>query len=65
MYKNKILFFPSSASHNYNTRGSDNAPVAFQRLTVTQHSIDYEAPHLWNSFQKSETHHPYIYLKRH
>ena len=49
MFKNKIKNNLPYPAHDHNTRGSNNVLVAFQRLSLTQHSIDYEAPLFWNS----------------
>jgi hypothetical protein len=35
--------------HNYNTRHREQLLPEFQRLTVCQHSISYEGPHVWNN----------------
>ena len=49
MFKKKLRNNLPSIQHNYNTRGSNSVPPRFQRLTVTQHSVEYSAPHFWNS----------------
>ena len=35
--------------HEYNTRGRDKAQLTFQRLTLTQQSISFAGPQVWNS----------------
>jgi hypothetical protein len=49
MYKCYVNHDMPTVTHNYSTRQRGNAVAAFQRLTVTQHSITYTAPHVWNS----------------
>jgi hypothetical protein len=39
----------STNSHNHNTRTRANLLPDFQRLSICQHSINYRAPHIWNS----------------
>ena len=48
MFKNSNLdiFY---ADHSYNTRNRDQANPIFQRLTLTQHSIFFNGPTIWNS----------------
>ena len=49
VYKN-FESFNLRPSHNYSTRHSvsQNLNSAFQRLTLTQHSISYRGPKVWN-----------------
>ena len=35
--------------HSHNTRNSSNLIPSYQRLSVTQHSLSYVAPTIWNS----------------
>jgi hypothetical protein len=49
MFKCNIGNSLVTLNHNYNTRYRDNAVPSFQRLTVTQHSTFYTAPHVWNA----------------
>ena len=49
MYKKKLNNSLPAVQHSYNTRGSSVVPSAFQRLTVTQQSVEYSGPKLWNS----------------
>ena len=35
-------------SHNYNTRNRSNVLPQFQRLSISQHSLSYVVPKLWN-----------------
>ena len=52
MYKNSNL--PEfHLNHSYFTRNRDQTAPLFQRLTLTQHSIYYRGPHLWNSISES------------
>ena len=37
------------ATHDYGTRGQLNVRPAFQRLSLTQHSIYYAGPLAWNT----------------
>ena len=36
-------------THDYNTRGCDNAHPIFQRLTQTQKSVSFAGPNVWNT----------------
>ena len=38
-----------STNHDYDTRFSSSATPIFQRLTLTQHSIDFMGPRIWNA----------------
>ena len=49
MFKNKMNNNLPRSLHDYYTRGFNNIPIAFQRLTLTQHSINYEASQVWNN----------------
>ena len=45
-YKNPSKF--PTGSHAYSTRNRDQPVPTFQRLSLTQRSIFFEAPHAWN-----------------
>ena len=45
-YKNANSF--TNHSHQYSTRNSDHIVPTFQRLTITQRSLNYAAPNAWN-----------------
>ena len=49
MFKNNIKNNLPYPAYDHNNRRSNNVLVAFQRLSLTQHSIDYETPLFWNS----------------
>ena len=49
MYKLNLSNLISYPNHSYNTRNNRNAFVAFQRLSLTQKSISFCGPQLWNS----------------
>ena len=52
MYKNKNnLSFMRDSSHN--TRNQNSLLPAFQRLTISQQSVNYSGPLLWNSIPVS------------
>ena len=34
--------------HDHNTRGRSSLRPTFQRLTITQHSLSFSAPQVWN-----------------
>ena len=53
MYKCNSSNSITTVSHNYCTRQMGNAVAAYQRLTVSQHSISYSAPHVWNSIPEN------------
>ena len=38
--------------HYYETRQHNDAPFTYQRLTLTQHSVYYFAPRVWNALPK-------------
>ena len=46
VYLNPSLF--ESSSHNYDTRYSSQLVPLFNRTTLTQNSLTYSAPHVWN-----------------
>ena len=46
MFKNRGSF--SLISHRHDTRLSNSLGYDFQRLTLTQQSINYAGPKLWN-----------------
>ena len=46
MYSNPTTIY--DATHNYNTRYRDNLTPHFQRTRLTQRSLTYSAPTLWN-----------------
>ena len=48
MYKNFDLPV-FSVYHDYNTRNRSEAVSNFQRLSLTQHSIYFTGPKVWNS----------------
>ena len=48
MYRNRQSY-ETIGSHMYSTRNHYNVRTRFQRLSVTQFSIHYNAPLLWNS----------------
>ena len=48
MFKNSGLDTFSS-NHGYNTRNSELSNPIFQRLTLTQHSVYFKGPKIWNS----------------
>ena len=52
MFKNSNLevFY---SNHDYNTRNRDQPNPTFQRLTLTQHSIFFNGPRLWNSIPEN------------
>jgi hypothetical protein len=39
--------------HDYNTRQTNDRRPIFQRLTLSQHSPSYTAPHVWNSLPEN------------
>ena len=41
--------------HVYSTRNRDKIVTMFQRLALTQHSVSYSGPHIWNSLQQNLT----------
>ena len=45
MYKNQSQF---QCSHSINTRNRHLAVPPYHRLTVTQHSVSYKGPQIWN-----------------
>ena len=47
VYLNPSQF--GSSSHNYDTRNSSQLIPMFNRITLTQNSLTYSAPHVWNS----------------
>ena len=53
MYKSKLRGDLGQADHTYGTRHRGDAPVAYQRLTLTQHSIEYLAPRAWNTLPQA------------
>ena len=48
MYQNHSTEF-SSADHSYNTRFRHHLVPEFHRLNSSQRSLDFSAPHFWNS----------------
>ena len=53
MYKSKLRGDLGQANHAYGTRHRGDAPVAYQRPTLTQHSIEYLAPRAWNTLPQA------------
>ena len=39
--------------HSYYTRYRNDAQAAFNRLTLTQHSLSYAGPHIWNELPRN------------
>lgn len=53
IYLNAIFMFKrresmTTAEHTYNTRGRTNAVPTFQRLSLSQRSVSYAGPVVWN-----------------
>ena len=48
--------------HSYNTRGRDNLLSGFQRLTVTQQSLTFRGPNIWNNIPDEVKDQPNIKL---
>ena len=53
MYKMLSIGLFASGSHPHFTRRREQISHSFQRLTVTQRSIDFEGPKIWNSIPAS------------
>ena len=51
LYKDKISNF--RFDHNYNTRGFNNFKLPFYRLGLSQRSLFYRGPNLWNLLPQS------------
>ena len=49
MFKNRHLFVTTNSIHNHNTRQRNNLRTPFQRTCVTQQSMTYRGPLVWNS----------------
>ena len=52
MFKCKLGGGLGRVNHYYDTRQHNDAPVTYQRLTLTQHSAYYLAPRVWNALPK-------------
>ena len=52
MYKNLNQYINLN-NHVYSTRNRDNIAPMFQRLSLTQHSVSYSGPHIWNSLPEN------------
>ena len=52
MFKCKLGGGLGGVHHYYETRQDNDAPVTHQRLTLTQHSVYYLAPGVWNALPK-------------
>ena len=50
-FKNSERF--SSHTHGYSTRNRDQVVSAFERINLTQRSVNYAAPKAWNSLPSS------------
>lgn len=58
MYKLKMQDNLPTVTHGYCTRQRDQIAPTFQRLTLTQHSVNYLGPHFWNSLPGDIKNHP-------
>ena len=53
MYKLKLRGDLERADYAYGTRHRGDAPVAYQRLTLTEHSIEYLSTRAWNTIPQA------------
>ena len=56
-HRDGLLGYPR---HRYSTRTRHNAIPAYQRLTVTQRSMSYSVPYVWNSLPVDMRHSKYL-----
>ena len=53
MYRNKEKMETVSDLHNYKTRYNNHIQPKFQRLLITQRSLSYCAPKVWNEIPQN------------